>query len=95
MLWLGFLAVCLSFVLEVTSWERIVVFLMIILVLSLEMINSQVEKILNIVEPNFSLKVKEIKDVSAGAVLLASIGALIIGFLIFQPYIIAIINSRC
>ena len=70
----------------VSFFEKIIIFLTITLVLSLELINSQVEKTLDIIEPNFSEKVRRIKDISAGAVLVASIGAMIVGIIIFFPY---------
>jgi len=78
--------IILTTYLGVSFFEKIIIFLTITLVLSLELINSQVEKTLDIMEPNFSEKVRKIKDISAGAVLVASIGAAIIGFIIFLPY---------
>jgi len=87
LLFIAFLAVALSFYLEISLIEKAIIFLTITLVLGLELINSQVERTLNIVEPRFSEKVKEIKDISAGAVLVASIGAAVIGILIFLPYL--------
>ena len=70
----------------VSFFEKVIVFLTITLVLGLELINSQVEKTLDIIEPNFSERVRRIKDISAGAVLVASIGSVIIGVIIFLPY---------
>jgi len=72
--------------------EQAIILLTITLVLGLEFINSQVERTLNIVKPEFSKEVGEIKDISAGAVLIASIGSVIIGIIVFMPYIISIFN---
>jgi len=55
------------------------------LVLGLEGMNTAVEKIADFVQPNFDPKIGFIKDVSAGAVMLASIGASIIGGIIYIP----------
>ncbi|MCX6722618.1 MAG: diacylglycerol kinase [Candidatus Staskawiczbacteria bacterium] len=63
----------------------------ILVVLSLELINSQIEKFLDIIQPEHHPRVKIIKDFSAGAVLISVIGSIIIGFLIFWPHIIEII----
>ncbi len=82
--------VFLMIFLGISFIEKTVILLTITLVLGLELINSQVEKTLNIVEPQFSQKVKEIKDISAGAVLIAGIGAALIGALIFLPYLFSL-----
>ncbi len=84
---IALIVVLISFLLNITFIEKTIVILVITFVLSLELINSQVERTLDIVEPNFSQRVREIKDISAGAVLIASIGAFLVGVLIFWPYI--------
>ncbi len=58
-------------------------------VLCLEMLNSALEKLADIVEPAFHPQIKIVKDVAAGAVLLASIMSAIIGTIIFLPEILA------
>ena len=67
--------------------ERVVLMLTIVLVLGLELINSQVERILDFLEPEFNHKIRKIKDLSASAVLVVVIGSVFIGLLIFLPYI--------
>jgi len=66
--------------------EKLIIIFLIAVVLALELINTQIEKVLNILNPNYDQRVKLIKDISAGAVLLFCLGALIIGILIFFPY---------
>ncbi len=78
--------IALMFLFGVTLKERIILILIITFLLALELINSQIERALNIFQPNYDPKVKVIKDISAGAVFLASLGAAIIGILIFWPY---------
>jgi diacylglycerol kinase len=53
-----------------------------------EITNTALEKTLDLVSPEHSLKVKTIKDMTAGAVLVASVGAVIIGVAIFYPYLL-------
>ena len=67
--------------------QKILLFAIIILVLVLELVNSVIEKVLDFVCPDFNERVGVIKNVMAGVVLLASIGAAIIGILIFLPYV--------
>ncbi len=66
--------------------QKAVLFTMIILVLILELVNSVIEKVLDFVCSGLNGKVKIIKDVMAGIVLLTSLGAAAIGLLIFLPY---------
>ncbi|MDP2864275.1 MAG: diacylglycerol kinase family protein [bacterium] len=71
---------------KVTFVEKLIIIFLIAVVLALELINTQIEKVLNILKPDYDQKVKIIKDISAGAVLLFCLGAIIIGILIFFPY---------
>jgi diacylglycerol kinase len=75
------------FVLNLPTREKIIIIFIITLVLTLELINSQIERILNILQPNYDLRVKIIKDISAAAVLIACFGSVVIGILIFLPYL--------
>lgn len=64
------------------SWKWAIAILAIMIVLSLEVINSVIEYTWNHLEPNHHPVVGTIKDVMAGAVLLASIGAGILGIML-------------
>ncbi len=70
----------------VPLWQAIALLLLIILVLTLELINSILERFVDVFKPRIHPMVQEIKDLMAGAVLIASVGALIVGLLIFLPY---------
>ena len=80
--------IALMFYFGVTPLEKITFLIMIVLVLSLELINTTAENILNVVEPNFRPRVQIIKDTMAAAVLVAAFGALIVGLIIFLPYLL-------
>lgn len=68
--------------------ERAILVLCIIFVLGLELLNSQLERVLELVQFEHNPKIRDIKDFSAGAVLIASVGSLIIGLFIFIPYLV-------
>ncbi|MGH7256441.1 MAG: diacylglycerol kinase [Nitrospirales bacterium] len=57
-------------------------------VLSLELVNSAVEKALDLLHPHEHEQVRFVKDVLAAAVLLASLAAAVIGLLIFLPHVL-------
>ena len=67
--------------------EWVAIILCCTVVLTLEMINTAIEELSNVVSPSYLPAIKKVKDISAGAVLLASISSLIIGLIIFIPYI--------
>lgn len=87
----GVLVVFFMIILGLDYIEKSILFLMILVVLSLELINSQIEKFLDLIQPDVHPKVKIIKDFAAAAVLLSIIGSVITGVLIFLPHIIDII----
>ncbi len=68
------------------TWEATVLVMMTVLVLVLEIINSIFERIVDILEPRVHPYAKTIKDMMAAAVLVASIGAVFIGTVIFWSY---------
>lgn len=72
---------------RVKLWDAVILFLVIIIVLVLELINTIFEKMVDILKPRIHFYAEIIKDIMAATVLVASIGALIIGILIFAPYI--------
>ncbi len=65
--------------------------LAIAMVLTAELINTAFEHLCDVVQPGLHASVKAAKDVAAGAVLVTSIGAAVIGAMIFWPYIAALI----
>ncbi len=83
---IGIFVLILTLILPLTVCQRVIVFLTIGAVLSFELINSQIEKILDIIQPKFHPQVKSVKDLSAAAVLIVVISSILIGLLIFLPH---------
>lgn len=73
------------FVLDLATWEQIMLILLSAAVLIMEVLNSIVERITDGLKPRMSPMVKEVKDMMAGAVLLTAITATIIGLMILTP----------
>jgi len=73
--------------------EKIVILLLVTFILSLEMFNTTIERFLDLLKPRLDSQVKVLKDIMAGAVFLASLGSLIVGAMIFYPYLFEIINK--
>ena len=73
------------FQITITEWCLIV--FSIALVFTAEILNTAIERSMDLVSPEKDIRVGQIKDIAAGAVLFASIMAAIIGLLIFVPYL--------
>lgn len=88
---LGAIVVCMMIFLRVPLERMAILIFAITLVLVLEMINSSVELLLDVLHPEYSKAIKSSKDIVAGAVLFASIAAAAIGLLVFIPAIAALL----
>jgi len=92
MLIVGALVVVAMFYFPTSRLERVVLLIVTFSVLILELINSVVERIMNIVTKEQNDKIRIIKDLMAAIVLLASFGAAVVGVLIFLPHILALLR---
>ena len=77
---------------KVNAFEMGILGIMILLVITTEMINSTMEKIVDLITKEHRVEAKIAKDVSAGMVLITAIGSVIVGFLIFMPHILKLIR---
>lgn len=56
-------------------------------VLSMEIINTAIEKICDIIQPEYDERIKVIKDIAAAAVVLMAFAALSVGILVYGKYL--------
>ncbi|OGI16195.1 MAG: hypothetical protein A3E38_02510 [Candidatus Moranbacteria bacterium RIFCSPHIGHO2_12_FULL_54_9] len=89
----GLLAVILMLFFPLSSMERSLIILSVVWVLTLELANTALERVMDILKPRVHPYARVIKDVMAGAVLLASLSAVAIGIAIFSPYLMAFVKS--
>ncbi|HYC86588.1 MAG TPA: diacylglycerol kinase family protein [Chryseosolibacter sp.] len=75
-----------GFYFNITATEWLLVVFSIGLVISLEMINTAIEDLVDLVTSEWKPLAGKIKDVAAGAVLIAGAAALIVGIIIFWKY---------
>jgi len=76
-----------AYVLEVSRLEAAVLFMAVILVFAIEIINTAIEKTFDLLHPEQHEIIRGVKDAMAGAVLIASIIAIVVASLIFLPNI--------
>ena len=89
---IGITAITLGCIVSISSYQWVLVLFCIGLVISLEMINSAIERYCDLIITDFHPRIKTIKDVAAGAVLVASITSLVIGLIIFIPALVHFLN---
>ena len=58
-------------------------------VLALELVNSVFERVIDAFKPRLHPAVRDMKDIMAGVVLVASLGALAVGLMLFVPRLIS------
>lgn len=76
-----------GFYFNISTIEWLFQILSIGLVISIEGLNTAVEKIADFIHPEYHERIGFIKDISAGAVFFAAITAIIIGLIIYVPKI--------
>ena len=87
MLGIVFVVVGAMFYLPTSRAEKAILATAIFAVLTLEMVNIVIERLLDFLHPAHHEEVRIIKDLMAAIVLIASFGATIIGLMIFWPHI--------
>ena len=81
------LVISAGIILKINKYEWIVCILCFAIVIGGELFNTAIETVVDIVMPYKNEKAKLAKDVSAGAVLILAMGAVICGLIIFVPKI--------
>lgn len=89
---LAVLALLLAYLLGIPKVEFLFVLAAIFLVMSLEMINTAIETMTDLITTEIHPLAKTAKDVASGAVLWVSIFALIIGLYVFLPPLFALLK---
>lgn len=82
------IAVLISYFLRISYGEWVAVILAIAFVFTTEIINSSIERIADFISPETNDSIKQIKDLSAAAVLISAITAIVIALIIFLPKIL-------
>jgi diacylglycerol kinase len=76
----------IGFYFEITAFEWIALVSMTGLVVGLEMMNTAIESLVDLVTLERKPLAGKVKDIAAGAVLIVSIGATVVLMIIFQKY---------
>lgn len=86
------LVVFAGFYLKISTVEWAIVCLITGLVISLELVNTAIESLVDLATSEYHILAKTAKDVAAGAVLVSAIASVFIGILIFLPPLLRLMN---
>jgi diacylglycerol kinase (ATP) len=86
-------AVLVSFYFHLTRAEWCWIILAIISVWTAEAFNTAFEFLTDVASPEFHPLAEKAKDVAAGAVLITAIGSVLIGIVVFGPYVLSTFRS--
>ncbi len=84
-LFMAFAVAICGFIFQISITEWCLCILSIALVIMAEAFNTAIEYLTDLVSPDYHILAGKTKDVAAGAVLIISIGATIVGLIIFLP----------
>jgi len=87
------LVILLSYLLSIETIPFIILLIMIGFVWTAECFNTAIETVVDLTSPEYHTLAKNAKDVSAGAVLVASLTAATVGFLILGPPLMQVLIS--
>lgn len=72
--------------LQLSQYDAAVILMSCFAVLSAEILNTAIEKICDIIQPEYDERIKFVKDISAGAVLILAISSVFVGVLVYSKY---------
>lgn len=83
----AFFVFMIAWYLKIENIEWALLVFVTAIVILMEIVNSAIERVSDVLKPRINTYVKEIKDIMAAAVMFASIVAVVVGLIIFLPYI--------
>lgn len=82
---IGICTIIAGFLLKISAMEWVTVVIVCGCVLAAEAMNTAIERLADVVSPEYNETIKKVKDLSAGSVLLMAFAAVVIGIIIFLP----------
>lgn len=86
------LVILLSLILRITWFEFGLILVVILMVMAAEMVNTAIEEMVDLIVQEHREQARIAKDVAAGMVLVTAVGSIVVGAVIFLPYIINLFN---
>ncbi len=87
------IAIVLGLLLSISPIEWCAIVLCIVIVFALEILNTALESIIDLVSPDYHELAGRAKDCSAGAVLVAAVGSVLVGAFIYIPHVVSLFTG--
>ncbi len=87
-----FLVIICGFLFQLSITEWLICILLFGLVISLELVNTAIEAVVDLCTQEYHPLAKIAKDTAAGAVLISAIASVVIGLIIFVPKILSLVS---
>jgi diacylglycerol kinase len=84
-------ALLLGAILKISQTEWLILTFTIVWAFSIEMANTALEAICDLITTEWRREIKIAKDVSAGMMLLVAFGSIVVGLIIFAPKLVALL----
>lgn len=84
----AFIIIIVAIYFRIQKMEWLVLFITVFLVIFAEMINTAIENVSDAISEEYNILIKKAKDIAAGAVLIATINAIVVGIIMFGERII-------
>jgi len=85
---LGLIALFAGFVLKINSLDMAILIIVFFIGLVIEMVNTSIESVVNLVTDEWKKNAKIAKDVAAGAMLVYALGAIMVALVILAPQLV-------
>ncbi len=88
-------ALCVAIVaciVPLALWQVVALIIVTAFVCVVELINTSIERFMDMVKPQFHEAARDVKDVAAGAVLISAVASVLVGIIIFGPYALFLIR---
>ncbi|MBL1220468.1 diacylglycerol kinase family protein [Chryseobacterium sp. L7] len=82
-----FINLFLIFYFKLSTVDAALILMASLSVLSAEIFNTAIEKVCDIIQPDFDKRIGFIKDIAAGAVLVMVVGSVIVGIVVYWKYV--------
>lgn len=86
------LVAIVGFAVRLAVWQAVALIIVTAFVCVVELVNTSIERFMDMVKPQFHEAARDVKDVAAGAVLVAAIASVLVGIIIFGPYALFLIR---
>lgn len=87
---IGLLVAGVAMMMPLPWWQRISLLIVTTFVLVLELVNSCIERLVDLTRPRLDEQAKDVKDLMAGAVFVTSIAAAAVGLVILGPVVLSV-----